>query len=126
MRDKASFWAESNVQCAIVAFLRRALPSNYRVISVPNGRFEAKPTTIIRLKREGLHPGAWDLLVMRSDGWFCALEIKAEGGRLSPEQREFGDWLGSGGASAAVVKSLEEAVTALVGFGVPLRGRVAA
>lgn len=124
--DPRTFWAESRVQEQIVAFLRRSLPSNYRVFAIPNGRFKADPKTIVRLKREGLTPGIFDLIIAKSDGWFCTLEIKADGGRLSPEQAEFGDWLSRGGASAAVVRSLEEAVSALVGFGVPLRGRVAA
>lgn len=125
-RDPAKFWAESNAQCAIVAFLRRSLPSTYRVISVPNGRFQAEPRTIARLKREGLTPGVWDILVLRNDGWFASLEIKADGGRLSLDQKEWGDWLASGGASAAVVRSLEECIAALNEFGVPLRARVAA
>jgi hypothetical protein len=61
--DPRTFWAESRVQEQIVAFLRRALPSNYRVFSVPNGRFKADPKTIARLKREGLTPGIFDLIV---------------------------------------------------------------
>lgn len=125
-RDPAKFWAESNCQVAIVAFLRRSLPSTYRVISVPNGRFQAEPRTIARLKREGLTPGVWDLLILRNDGWFASIEIKADGGRLSLDQKEWGDWLSSGGASAAVVRSLEECIAALNEFGVPLRARVAA
>lgn len=125
-RDPAKFWAESNAQVAIVAFLRRSLPSTYRVISVPNGRFQAEPRTIARLKREGLTPGVWDILVLRNDGWFASLEIKADGGRLSLDQKEWGDWLSAGGASAAVVRSLAEAETVLRAFGVPLRGKVAA
>jgi hypothetical protein len=125
-RDQAKFWAESNAQCAIVSFLRRALPPHYRVISIPNGRFKADPKTIVRLKREGLTPGAWDLLVLRNDGWFASLEVKSGKGALSDDQQEWGDWLAAGGSSTAVVRSLEEAVEALVAFGVPLRARVAA
>jgi len=125
-KDPGKFWQESNVQCAIVAFLRRSLPAHYRVISVPNGRFAAEAKTIGRLKREGLTPGVWDLLVLRNDGWFAALEVKAGTGKLTDEQIEWGDWLGAGGASAAVVRSLAEAEAALIAFGVPLRARVAA
>jgi hypothetical protein len=124
--DPARFWQESNAQCAIVAFLRRALPSNYRCFSVPNGRFQADPKTIGRLKREGLTPGVWDLLVLRNDGWFASLEVKAVTGRLSDEQQEWGDWLAAGGASSAVVRNLAEAEAALLAFGVPLRAKVAA
>ncbi len=80
----------------------------------------------MRLKREGLTPGVWDLIVLRNDGWFCALEVKAGAGKLSEEQAEWGDWLSAGGASAAVVRSLEEAIEALTEFGVPLRARIAA
>lgn len=126
MRDPARFWQESNTQVAIVSFLRRSLPSNYRVISIPNGRFQADPKTIARLKREGLTPGVHDLLVLRNDGWFASLEVKASAGKLSPEQIEWSDWLADGNSSQAVVRSLEEAIEALTEFGVPLRARVAA
>lgn len=128
-RDPAKFWAESNAQCAIVAFLRRSLPPYYRVIAIPNGRFKADPKTIARLKREGLTPGVYDLIILRNDGWFAQLEVKTpldtKDGR-SDEQKEWGDWLASGGASAAVVRSLAEAETVLRAFGVPLRGSIAA
>jgi len=126
MRDAAKFWQESNVQCAIVKYLRSALPSSYRVISIPNGRFKADPVTIGRLKREGLTPGAPDLLVLRNDGWFAAIEVKASDGKLSPEQKEWSDWLSQGSGSQAVVRSLAEAEEVLREFGVPLRGKVAA
>jgi len=126
MRDNRTYWAESRAQEAIVAFLRRALPPRYRVISVPNGGYAADPKTVGRLKREGLHPGAPDLIVMRNDGWFAALEIKSETGRLGDNQAEFLDWLAAGGASAAVVRSLDEAVAVLTEYGVPLRAKVAA
>lgn len=125
-RDHAKFWAESNAQVAIVSFLRRSLPASYRVISVPNGRFAAEPRTIARLKREGLTPGVWDLLILRNDGWFASLEVKAGKGVPSDEQKEWGNWLSSGGSSAAIVRSLEEAIAALTAFGVPLRGSIAA
>jgi len=125
-RDNRSFWEESRTQCAIVSFLRDELPPSYRVISIPNGRFQADPRTIARLKREGLTPGAPDLLVLRNDGWFAALEVKSSSGRLSPDQTEWSDWLTAGNGSQAVVRSLDEAVEALRSFGVPVRGRVAA
>lgn len=126
MTNKASFWEESNVQCAIVSHLRRFLPSTYRVISIPNGRFKAEPRTIERLKREGLTPGAPDLLLLRNDGWFAAIEVKASKGRLSPEQVEWSEWLTAGAAEMAVVRSVDEALEIVAGWGVPLKGRIAA
>lgn len=125
-RDPRTFWQESRTQEQIVSFLRRSLPGSYRVISIPNGRFQADPKTIARLKREGLTPGAPDLLVMRNDGWFASLEVKSDTGRLSADQTEWSDWLTAGNGSQAVVRSLDEAVEALRAFGVPVRGRVAA
>ena len=125
-RDKAKFWAESNTQVAIVSFLRRALPSGYRVISIPNGRFKADPKTVARLKREGLTPGAPDLLILRNDGWFAAIEVKASDGNLSTEQIEWTDWLAAGGTELAVVRSLAEAEQVARAFGIPLRAKVAA
>lgn len=125
-KNPASFWQESNTQIGIVSFLRKALPTRYRVIAIPNGRFKADPKTIGRLKREGLTPGVHDLLILRNDGWFASLEVKADKGRLSPEQVEWSEWLAAGGSSQAVVRSLEEAIEALTEFGVPLAARVSA
>lgn len=124
MRDQASFWQESNTQVAIVRYLRSALPASYRVISIPNGRFKADPATIGRLKREGLTPGAPDLLILRNDGWFGAMEVKTDKGRLSPEQVEWADWQGSSGSSYAVVRSLEDAQETARSRGI-LRARAA-
>lgn len=108
-----------------MSFLRRSLMPSYRCISVPNGRFAADPRTIARLKREGLTPGVHDLLVLRNDGWFASLEVKSDSGRLSPDQLEWSDWLSAGGASHAVVHSLDEAEQELRRFNVPLRARAA-
>lgn len=123
--NKASFWHESNTQIAIVRFLRAALPSSYRVISIPNGRFKADPVTIARLKREGLTPGAPDLLLLRNDGWFAGMEVKAEGGRLSPEQKEWSDWLAQGMGEFAVIRSIDDAQETLQRWNVPLKARAA-
>ena len=125
-RDNKRFWAESNVQCAIVAMLRASLPPSYRVISVPNGRFKADPRTIARLKREGLTAGVFDLLLLRNDGTYASIEVKAEKGKLSSDQEEWSQWLGRGGAEQAIVHSVEEAEHSLRAWNVPLRGRIGA
>lgn len=125
MRNQRTFWAESNVQCSIVKLCRMALPSSYRILSIPNGRFKADPTTIARLKREGLTPGAPDLVLIRNDGWCAFIEVKSDKGRLSPEQVEWADWLAAGGGDMVVVRSLDEVEAALRSWNVPVRARAA-
>lgn len=65
----------------------------------------------------GLAPGSADLvgLVMREDGFgrFIALEVKTPAGRISPEQKLWHDLVNRLGGYAAVVRSVEEAITAV-------------
>jgi hypothetical protein len=126
-RDLSSFWAESRAQEAIVSFLRRALPSTYRIFAVPNGRFKADPRTIVRLKREGLLAGIPDLCIVRNDGWCAFLEVKAGKGKLSEEQNAFAEWWASEGTGCfAVVRGVGDVEAALLDWNVPLRARLAA
>ena len=73
-----------------------------------------------RLVRYGLCPGSSDLIGLRQLrieeqhlglelGVFCALEIKTGSGRLTPEQRQFLEVVGSRGGLAGVARSVEEA-----------------
>ena len=126
MRNNTTFWAESRCQEQIVSLLRKGLPKNYRILSIPNGRFKADPRTIARLKREGLTPGAPDLLLIRSDGWCAGIEVKAGKGKLSPEQAEWGEWAVYGGGEFTVVRSVADLEAALAAWNVPMKARVAA
>lgn len=125
-RNPARFWAESNLQISLVLLMREGMPASYRVISIPNGRFKASPVTIARLKREGLTPGAPDLLLIRSDGWCAGIEVKAGTGKLSAEQVDWGEWAVNGGGEFAVVRSVADLESVLAAWNVPMKAKVSA
>ena len=55
-------------------------------------------------------------------GRFCAIEVKSDSGRLSPEQQEFGDAVTRSGGLYIVARTLEDAfdpVRELVGMVTP-------
>lgn len=63
--------------------------------------------------RYGLAPGSADLVGLRSDGRFVALELKAARGRVSPEQEAWLALVRRMGGVGAVVRSVEEAWDAI-------------
>jgi hypothetical protein len=65
----------------------------------------------------GLGVGSADVLVIVSPSGRCGwLEVKAPGGRVSEQQQRFLDRMRARGCGAAVVRSVEEAVTAVEGW----------
>lgn len=121
--SEATRFAESNIQCAIVSYLRWALPHGYLFHSVPNGGYSLPEATAKRLKREGLRPGVGDLAIIKAGGWIAYLEVKTEEGIQSDDQIIFADWCGHHNVEYAVVRSVDEAEATLRAWGVPLRGR---
>jgi hypothetical protein len=61
------------------------------LFSVPNGGLR-DPGTAIKLQREGCKPGVYDLVFALPRGKYhgAFIEMKANVGRLSPEQENFG------------------------------------
>lgn len=111
--------AEFRFSCAVADFLKRSLPSTALWTHFPAG--EARTAiTGARLKRMGTQKGWADYLIVH-DGRLIGLELKAPGGRISPEQRAFGDALVANGFSWSIVRSLDEVETFLRGEGVPLK-----
>jgi len=74
--------SESLEQQTLVNILRAKYPLTH---SVPNGGLRAK-TTATTLKREGALAGVCDLFIPEL---LLYVEMKAEKGRLSPEQKKF-------------------------------------
>lgn len=60
----------------------------------------------------GLAEGSADLVGL-ADGRFCALEVKAAKGRVSPEQVAWAQCVKSLGGFCATVRSVDEALAAL-------------
>jgi VRR-NUC domain len=80
------------------------------------------PIEAATLKGMGVRPGVPDLVVIK-DGLPFALELKAEGGRLSDAQREALDAMRAAGADVGVAHGLDAALRWLEQRGL-LRGRV--
>jgi len=57
----------------------------------------------------GLCKGSSDLIGIRRDGRFVAIEVKAERGRLRPEQERFLGLVDAYGGLAGVARSVDEA-----------------
>ena len=104
--------SESSEQIAYVTWFRATFPS-VKIAAIPNGGYR-HPATAQRLKAEGASPGVPDLMIPE---WRLWIEFKRrKGGRLSPEQKDWrnyltdvcGDhWFVANGAEDAKQKTLE-------------------
>lgn len=63
-----------------------------------------------RLVQYGLCKGSSDIIGIGSDGVFIAIEVKALGGKIRPEQQTFIDNIRRMGGRAGVARSADEAV----------------
>lgn len=77
--------SEHLIQVSCVNWFKREYP-NYLIFSIPNGELRHK-TVAIRLKAEGLLSGVPDLCII-TDKKLLWIELKAEKGRLSTNQKE--------------------------------------
>ena len=109
---------ERRVHCAVVDLLRVAARPGWLFLHPANGEYR-NPTTAALLKRLGVLPGAFDLLLIGPDGRHYWLEIKrAAGGRLSPAQQQFAAELERRGVPYAVAGGFDQAVEVLQSWGV--------
>lgn len=106
---------EFALQCIVADLLRLQGKSGLYWTAIPNGEHRS-PRTGARLKRSGVRRGAPDLLLIWN-GRPIGIELKAEGGRQSPEQRETErDWVLAGGLYA-VCKGYQQTVDFLTMLG---------
>jgi len=115
-RPAARRGVEEQIQAAVVLHMTvRALPGVVW-FHVPNGggRTAAEAG---RFKALGVKAGVPDILALRA-GQLFALELKAQGGRVSDAQREMLAALKAAGAEAAVAWGLDEALEILERWGV--------
>ena len=108
---------EAALQAASAQFLQLKLPKNYVSIHVPNGAQLAKPWHAKRLKAQGMRPGCPDWFIFGGrKAW--AIELKAPGSYLSPEQKAFHARLNAAGVMVKVCRNLEEIEAALKNWGI--------
>lgn len=118
--------SEREVHIAIVHYLRHALPPNVIVWHSANGEHRDRRTAQ-KLKAFGVLAGVADLaFVLPPDGRTAFIEVKAEGGRLSTEQRTFRDRATAAGALFAECRSIPDVEATLTAWGVQLKARTAA
>jgi ParB-like chromosome segregation protein Spo0J len=111
---------EAQIQRALVEHLRLRAKPTVLWLHVPNGGRRDKITGM-QLKRLGTLAGASDLLLWHQGNSF-ALELKAQGGRLSESQLEFLARFNDAGGDTAVAEGIARALECLEGWGL-LRGR---
>jgi hypothetical protein len=98
-------------QSMLVKWFRFQYPQIYKCLwAIPNGGLR-KITTAIRLKQEGALAGVSDLFLMIPKGEFHGMfiEMKAPGGKLQPNQKEFQLLAKSMGYEAVTCYGYEEA-----------------
>jgi len=117
--------SEAAIQVAIVIAIRTFARGVF-VTSIPSGgsrhRLEA-----INLKAQGLERGVPDLMVIFAPqgggGRVGFIEVKRQGGRMSPEQFQFKNMCNGVGIPWALARNVDEALDALRSWGVTVKAR---
>jgi hypothetical protein len=114
---------EADLQRAVVTALRFVLPKGAIIHHSANEVTEAGPQGAKRqaiLIGMGVHPGFADLVILCA-GRVMFLELKSLKGRLSPSQVEFRDTVMGQGFGWALVRSVDDALSALADHGLTTR-----
>ena len=103
---------EHEEQRELVRWFRQTWPG-VRIFAIPNGGARS-PATAGRLKAEGVSSGVPDLFV---PAWGLWIEMKrAKGGSLSPEQKDWIEYLEGVGYWVIVGKGAEDAKQQISAF----------
>lgn len=115
--------AEFRLQCAVADLLTWLAEPGVHWFAVPNGE-NRDAITGARLKRMGVKRGEPDIVILHNKR-AIGLELKAEKGRTSPEQKAVAEAWTLAGSRYHVAKGYEEAVEFLGMLGVikPVSGR---
>ena len=111
---------EAQIQRAVIAHLRQRGAAGVFAFHVPNGGYR-KPVEAAIFKSLGVVSGTPDIFVVAS-GRTYALELKADGGRLTESQRACHETLRAAGADVGVAVGIDEALSWLEARNL-LRGR---
>jgi hypothetical protein len=102
---------EAAIQAAVVELIRQIAPGLV-VFAVINDGLKPKRAAA-KHHWMGLLPGIPDLVLVGPNGMVRFLEVKQPGGQLSEAQERVIGELEAGGATVAVVRSVDEAVEAI-------------
>ena len=116
--------SESTLQAAVVTWCRGlgAGMVKGRFLSVPNGWFafggiKERAMASNKLRREGMLPGAPDLIFWGRGGRVLWIEMKlGTSGRLTPDQKAIHDMLHEDGHTVVVARYFIDAVNAITAF----------
>lgn len=113
---------ESALQRSVIRYLSFALPKHEAIyFAVPNGGLR-DVRVAQHLKAEGLTPGVADIMIIWR-GRAIGIELKAEKGRLSENQKAWADQFTLAGGVYKVCRSIEEVEDFLGAAGMDLRAR---
>ena len=110
--------SEAALQTSIVAWLRLCVTP--WTFAVPNGGLRDKAVAG-RLKAQGVKAGIPDIGVPLRHGKILWIEVKAPGGRLSPEQTAFRDHIMATGGMWALAYDIDGVRLACRNFGIETR-----
>jgi len=106
---------EEQIHRSVIAWLDRRAVKGVHFFHVPNGEFRHKGTAS-RLKAMGVVPGEPDIVLIFG-GHAYGLEIKAPGGKQSPEQKHIEQQWEQAGATYGVAHGLDYALDQLREWG---------
>jgi hypothetical protein len=115
-RDHKRAQPEAALQRAIVTHLRTYRRKRWLIWATPNAG-KRDPRYGAELKRQGLTAGVGDISLVRPDGTYHELELKAARGRLSDLQKARAIEVEAAGGKWAVAHSLDEALAILTDWG---------
>jgi hypothetical protein len=109
---------EIDIHCGIVQVLRRWKKPGWRFIHPASGELRSHAAAV-KLHRMGVEPGWPDLqLLGPKPPHIFFMEIKSQGGRLTVEQRAFEAFCKEIDIPHEVVRSVDEGLAVLAGWGV--------
>jgi hypothetical protein len=115
---------EHELQKEVARALRIMLPREAFITAIDHAH-KANALTGAILRGRGAVSGLPDLwIIWRGQSYM--IELKRKGGRVSDTQQLCHELLRRAEARIAVCHSLDEALDAVTGWGIPLRGKVAA
>lgn len=112
MRGKTSEHQEQAAYFDWVRAKERQDPTYSCIFAIPNGGMR-NIGVAMKLKKEGVKSGVWDIHIpISKDGWAGLwIEMKVKPNKLTDEQKAFGERMQGFGHKLAVCYSFEEAKT---------------